>query len=138
MPLLGLIFRIAKAIPIASKRDDEALMEKAFRDVEAALTHGDVVGIFPEGKITRTGDINQFRPGIERLIATSPVPVVPLALRGLWGSFFSRVDGHAMRHPFRRGVWSRVELVGGELVPAAEVSAKMLEDKVRTLRGDVP
>lgn len=138
MPLLGLIFRIGKAIPIASKREDEALMEKAFRDVEVALAQGDVVGIFPEGKITRTGDINQFRPGIERLIATSPVPVVPLALRGLWGSFFSRVDGHAMRHPFRRGVWSRVELVAGEVVPAKEVSAKMLEERVRNLRGDMP
>lgn len=135
MPLLGLLFRIAKAIPIASKREDEAMMEKAFAEVRTALTNGDVIGIFPEGKITKTGDMNPFRPGIERVIAASPVPVVPMALRGLWGSFFSRVEGHAMRHPFRRGIFSRVELFVGEAVPAENVTAKMLEEKVKTLRG---
>lgn len=137
MPLIGLFFRGANCIPIASKRDNPELMERAFSDVSAALANGEIVGIFPEGKITRTGDLNEFRPGVERAITTTPVPVVPMALRGLWGSFFSRVEGDAMKHPFRRGIFSKVELVGGEIVPAEQVTAKLLEERVRNLRGTV-
>jgi len=135
-PVLGFVFRTARAIPIAPKREDEALMEKAFAEVKRALEDGDVIGLFPEGKITSTGDLNEFRPGIERIIGATAVPVVPMALRGLWGSFFSRVEGSAMKHPFRRGVLSRIELVAGEPVPASQVSAKGLEERVRALRGD--
>jgi hypothetical protein len=138
MPVLGFVFRTARAIPIAPKREDEKLMEKAFDDVKQALADGDVVGIFPEGKITHSGEMNEFRPGIERIIGETPVPVVPLALRGLWGSYFSRVEGSAMKHPFRRGMFSRVELVGSALVPAEAVTAKDLEERVRSLRGDRP
>lgn len=137
MPLVGLLFRAAKAIPIASRRENETLMEKAFTEVKKALDRGDVIGIFPEGKITRTGDINEFRPGIERVLDASPVPVCPMALRGLWGSFFSRIEGRAMRHPFRRGMFSRIELVVGTIVPHEIVSAPMLEWRVSNLRGDV-
>jgi 1-acyl-sn-glycerol-3-phosphate acyltransferase len=135
MPVLGFVFRTAKAIPIAPAREDSALMERAFDEVRRALADGDVVGIFPEGKITKDGEMNEFRPGVERIVRESPVPVVPLALRGLWGSFFSRVEGSAMKHPFRRGVLSRIELVAGEPVAAANVTAKRLEDRVRELRG---
>ena len=52
--------------------------------------NGEIVGIFPEGRLTRSGELNPFRPGIERIVAETPVPVVPMALHGLWGSFFSR------------------------------------------------
>lgn len=136
-PLIGLLFKAARAIPIAPKRENEALMEQAFAEVKKALDHGDVIGIFPEGKITRDGNINEFRPGIERVIGTSPVPVCPLALQGLWGSFFSRVEGHAMRHPFRRGMFNRVELVAGTMVPHEIVTAKLLQERVTELRGDM-
>jgi 1-acyl-sn-glycerol-3-phosphate acyltransferase len=94
-----------------------------------------LIGIFPEGEITRTGELNRFRPGIERIVRRSSVPVVPLALRGLWGSFFSRKDGPAMRRPFRR-FWSRIQLICGPPVPAAAVTAAALEAEVSSLRGD--
>ena len=136
-PVLGRVFRTAKAIPIAPKKEDPELMERAFDEVKRALADGDVVGIFPEGKITTTGEMNEFRPGIERIIGESPVPVVPLALRGLWGSFFSRVEGSAMKHPLRRGAFSRIELVAGEAFPAERVTAKALEERVRELRGEM-
>ena len=136
LPVLGFVFRTAKAIPIAPAREDAALMERAFEEVHRALADGDVVGIFPEGKITKTGEINEFRPGIERIVRDTAVPVVPLALRGLWGSFFSRVEGSAMKRPFRRGVLSRIEVVAGVPVEAAGVTAKGLEDRVRELRGE--
>jgi 1-acyl-sn-glycerol-3-phosphate acyltransferase len=87
----------------------------------AALAAGELVGIFPEGRITADGEMNPFRPGITRILERNPVPVVPLALRGLWGSFFSRKDAAAMRRPLPRGVLSRIGLLAGShaLAPAS-------------------
>lgn len=135
-PLLNFVFRTSKAIPIASAKEDPAMMERAFDEVAKALDAGDLVGIFPEGKITADGNINPFRPGITRILARNPVPVVPMALRGLWGSFFSRKDGPAMTRPFRRGVLSRIELVMGAAVPAAEALPERLQTDVTALRGE--
>jgi len=135
-PLLNFVFRTSKAIPIASAKEDRAMMERAFEEVGRALDAGDLVGIFPEGKITADGNINPFRPGITRILARNPVPVVPMALRGLWGSFFSRKDGPAMTRPFRRGVFSRIELVMGAAVPAAEALPERLQTEVAALRGE--
>ncbi|MGB0221208.1 MAG: MFS transporter [Sinimarinibacterium flocculans] len=137
IPVLNFIFRTAKAIPIAGAREDPALMEKAFADVEAALKAGDVVGIFPEGALTGDGEIQAFRPGIERIIRATPVPVVPMALRGLWGSFFSRRDNFLRRARLPRRFWSRIELVADTPVPPDRVSAADLEARVRALRGDL-
>jgi 1-acyl-sn-glycerol-3-phosphate acyltransferase len=134
-PVLNFVFRTSKAIPIASAKEDPAMMEKAFEEVGKALDAGDLVGIFPEGKITADGNINPFRPGISRILARNPVPVVPMALRGLWGSFFSRKDGPAMTRPFRRGVLSKIELVVGASVPAAAALPERLQAEVTVLRG---
>lgn len=134
-PILNILFRWARAIPIASVKEDPALMERAFAEVEKALAEGELVGIFPEGIITYSGDINSFRPGVERILAKSPVPVVPLALRGLWGSWFSRRGGRAMVKVPRR-FWSKIEVAIGPTVPASEATAQRLETEVRTLRGD--
>jgi 1-acyl-sn-glycerol-3-phosphate acyltransferase len=111
------------------------MMDRAFEEIARALAGGELVCIFPEGKITSTGELNVFKPGIERIIGASPVPVIPVALRGLWGSFFSRKGGAAMRKPFRR-FWSHVEVVVGDAVPAADVTASNLEARVLALRGD--
>jgi hypothetical protein len=60
--------------------------------------------------------------------------VVPLALTNLWGSFFSRVEqGQAMVRPFRRGIFSRVGLVAGMPLIAAEVSPESLQQRVGEL-----
>ncbi|WP_218188173.1 MFS transporter [Desulfosarcina cetonica] len=95
MRLLNFIFRTAGAIPVASGRDDPVMLKQAFDAISAALAAGEAVCIFPEGHLTRDGDVDRFRPGIERMIARDPVPVVPLALKGLWGSFFSHRNGRA-------------------------------------------
>lgn len=134
-PFLGWIFRMAKAIPIAGRKEDPELMERAFAEVKKCLDEGELVGIFPEGVITYTGEINPFRPGVDRILEQSPVPVVPMALRGLWGSFFSRQGGPAMTRPMRR-FWSKIELEVGEPIPAAEASSERLEAEVRRMRGD--
>jgi len=134
-PLLSYIFNVMRAIPIAPAREDSAMKDRAFAEVAAALAAGEVVGIFPEGEITRTGDINPFRPGIQQILATTPVPVVPMALRGLWGSLLSRSQGGAV-HRFR-GIFSRIALVAAPAVRAGEATADALFARVSALRGDV-
>jgi hypothetical protein len=136
VPVLNFIFRTAGAIPIAARKEDPAMMERAFAEVARALREGHLVGIFPEGRITDSGEIQPFRPGIQRILESTPVPVVPMALRGLWGSFFSRKDGAAMSRPFRRGVWSRIGLAVAPPFAAAAATPEALQAKVGELRGD--
>jgi len=134
-PLLSFIFRAMRTIPIASSSEDPSVKERAYDEVASALRAGEIVGIFPEGRLTHTGELNAFRPGILRILATAPVPVVPMALRGLWGSFFSRShEGSAMRRI--RGIFSHITLVAGAPLPAKEVTTDLLFGKVRALRGD--
>jgi hypothetical protein len=135
IPVLNFVFRTSQAIPIASAKEDPDMKTRAFDAVAAALHEGEMVCIFPEGRLTGDGEIGAFRPGIEQIIHRTPVPVVPMALRGLWGSFFSRKDGPAMRRPFRR-VWSRIELVCGTPVAPEAVTAASLQEMVLMLRGD--
>ncbi|WP_371322800.1 MFS transporter [Dechloromonas sp. ZY10] len=132
-PLLGFVFRHCGAIPIAPAKEDPALLEAAFATAAAALANGELVGLFPEGGITRDGQLQPFRPGLSRILATQPVPVVPLALRGLWGSFFSRIDGAAMRTPFRRGLFSRIELHAAPTLPAIEATPTALQQIIGDL-----
>jgi 1-acyl-sn-glycerol-3-phosphate acyltransferase len=135
VPLLSFIFRTMRTIPIAPSKEDATMKDRAFAEVAKALAAGEIVGIFPEGKLTDDGELNPFRPGIQRIVETTPVPVVPLALRGLWGSFFSRShDGKAMRR--LRGVFSRIALVAAPPVPADRVTLVGLQATVLALRGD--
>ncbi len=136
MPLLGFVFRHCGAIPIASAKEDPALMEQAFAAVSQALRDGDLVAIFPEGGITPDGELQPFRPGINRILAADPVPVVPLALSGLWGSFFSRIDGAAMQRPFRRGFFAPIELRAGSPVDPGAATPEALRERIGELRGE--
>ncbi len=90
VPVMSWLFRQVNAIPIASAKDDPATLAKAFESVQQALSEGELVCIFPEGTLTRDGALGEFRPGIRKMLDASPVPVVPIGLRGLWGSVFSR------------------------------------------------
>ena len=135
-PLLGFIFRTGKAIPIAPAHEDPWLMEKAFVDIAHALHDGELVCIFPEGKLTRTGDMNEFRGGVARIIERSKVPVIPMALRGLWGSMFSRDPSNAFERHFSRGWRSRLALIVGSPVAPQEATPEYLHDRVLALRGD--
>jgi len=134
-PVLGWLFRLAKCIPIAPQKDDPATYEAAFAQARAVLADGELLGIFPEGGITRDGSLQPFKGGVMKIVEGLPdVPVVPLALQNLWGSFFSRVErGEAMVKPFRRGLFSRVGLVAGAPLAAAEVSPERLRSEVSAL-----
>jgi len=135
-PLLGFIFRTAKAIPIAPAKEDPWLMEKAFVDIAHALHDGELVCIFPEGKLTRTGEISEFRGGVARIVERSKVPVIPMALRGLWGSVFSRDPANVFERTFARGWRSRLALAVGLPVPPQEVTPEGLYEQVLALRGE--
>ena len=135
IPMLNFIFRTMKAIPIAGAREDREIMDEAFEKVDAELAAGNIVCIFPEGAITRDGDIARFRPGIEKILKRRPVPVVPASLGRLWGSWLSRrQDGGLRKVPGR--LFARVEGTFGEPVQPSEATAAKLELLVRTLRGD--
>ena len=119
----------------AVAKEDPQMLERAYEEVAKALAEGDLVGIFPEGGITQTGEIMPFKSGITRILERSPVPVVPMALRGLWRSFFSRKDGSAMTHlerfkPFR-GIGLRV----GKAMTPESVSPESLRISIVALRG---
>lgn len=135
IPLLRFFFEHMRAIPIAGAMEDEQLMNEAFDRVDEELEAGNVVCIFPEGAITRDGKVQRFRPGIEKIIARRPVPVVPVALGRLWGSWFSRrTSGGLRKIPGR--LFARVPITVGDPVPAQQVTAARLELLVRTLRGN--
>ena len=135
-PFLGWIFRTAKAIPIAPAKEDPFLMERAFIDIAEALHQGDLVCIFPEGKLTTTGEMNAFRSGIAKIVERSKVPVIPMALRGLWGSVFTRDPGNLFERSFARGWRSKLALAVGVPVPPQEATPERLHEQVRALRGD--
>jgi len=136
IPILSFIFKTANAIPIAGAKEDPELMKRAFDEVSMALNDDEVVCIFPEGKITDNGEMNEFKAGVMKIIERDPVPVLPLALRGLWGSFFSRKYGNAMTKFFPRGLFSKIDLVAGDAIVADDVSLGWLSKSVLELRGD--
>jgi 1-acyl-sn-glycerol-3-phosphate acyltransferase len=133
IPVLRFVFRTAKAIPIAGYKEDPAILDAAYEAIDAALADGEVVCIFPEGGLTRDGQIATFRPGVEKILARRSVPVVPMALRGLWGSMWSRRRKLRLPRRFR----ARVELVVDAVRSPEQSSAAVLEARVRELRGDM-
>lgn len=134
IPIINFLFRNAKAIPIASSKEDSAVLDSAMDSIDRELANGNIVCIFPEGGITRDGEIQSFRTGIERILERNPVPVIPIGLGGLWGSWFSRrSNGQLHRLPGK--FLSKVTIRIGDAVAAKDATAANLELLVRTLRG---
>ncbi|WP_422193441.1 MFS transporter [Aquabacterium sp.] len=134
---LGWFFRLCKAIPIAPQKEDPQAYERAFVKAREVLANGDLLCIFPEGAITKDGQLQTFKGGIMKILeGHEQVPVIPSALHNLWGSFFSRIDGTAMSKPFRRGMFNHVGLVVGPAIPAADVTPERLQDEVRKLLAE--
>ena len=140
VPVLGWLFRLAKAIPIAPRVEDPVAYEAAFDAAAKVLKEGDLLAIFPEGGITKDGTLQEFKGGIMKILERTSqqgfsVPVIPMALTNLWGSFFSRVEtGGAMVRPFRRGLFNRVGLNVGEAFAPGEVQPESLRARVAALQ----
>ncbi len=132
--VLGWLFRLAKAIPIAPRAEDPVAYEAAFEAAAQVLRDGDLLGIFPEGGITQDGTLQEFKGGIMKILERQPAPVIPMALTNLWGSFFSRIErGGAMVRPFRRGMFNRLGLTIGAPIPAVVAQPEMLRQRVSQL-----
>ena len=144
VPVLGWLFRLAKCIPVAPQKDDPVTYQRAFDEAAKVLREGDLLGIFPEGGITRDGQLQPFKGGVMKIMEQAKadgvdVPVVPMALTNLWGSYFSRIEkGGAMARPFRRGLFNRVGLNVGEAVPAVQVTPDILHQRVAALLRSQP
>ncbi|MEJ2402032.1 MAG: 1-acyl-sn-glycerol-3-phosphate acyltransferase, partial [Xanthomonadales bacterium] len=134
IPVLKFIFRTGKAIPIAGRSENEAVLEAAYARMQEVLEDGDVLGIFPEGGLTTDGEIQPFKPGVERILAGHDAVVVPVALCNLWGSMFSRRDPLYKRRPYK--LWAKIDMRVGQPIPAAEVTAERLQREVESLRGE--
>ncbi len=143
VPVLGWLFRLAKAIPVAPQKEDPHAYEAAFREAAQVLREGDLLGIFPEGGITRDGTLQPFKGGIAKILAQAQadglrVPVIPMALTNLWGSYFSRIElaggePTAMVKPFRRGLFNRVGLHVGEAMAVSTLAPEALRERVALL-----
>lgn len=132
-PFANFFFKTTHCIPITSGKENPILKEQAFQTISQALKKGQIIGIFPEGELTKEGTLRPFKPGIERIIRENPVPVIPMALQGLWGSFFSRKYGKAMLHIPRKFLWSKVTLSIGKAILPEKVTRKTLEESVSHL-----
>lgn len=129
-------FDLHHVIPIAPRKDSPERLETALRSIRDALEAGELVMLFPEGDMTYDGELGVLRPGVERIVREQPVPVVPLALRGLWGSFFSRKGGAPMQKLPRR--WrATVEVVAGLPLAPEQVTTGRIATSLTALRGSL-
>jgi len=140
-PVLRWIFKTARAIPIAGQKENPKLMEAAFEQIDAVLAEGEMVCIFPEGRLTSDGEIGTFRPGIERIVerakaADRPLPVVPMALCGMWSSMWSKRDSRLRQMRLPRRFRARIEVLAASAEAANTATAAQMESRVRELRGD--
>ncbi|OED38162.1 hypothetical protein AB833_21015 [Chromatiales bacterium (ex Bugula neritina AB1)] len=133
VPIAHHLFKNAGAIPIATQKEDPELLEKAYDAIAEALENGELVCIFPEGGLTPDGTIQDFKPGIGRILERTPVPVVPMALSGLWGTWFSRVKGRAMKG-WPRNWLKKIDVYTGAIIPVDDISLPVLQQRIAALR----
>ncbi|OEF04004.1 MFS transporter [Vibrio genomosp. F10] len=131
-PIKGFLKR-AGVIPISANR--KSSLRQAFQEVEKSLSEGHIVCIFPEGRLTSDGEVGEFMRGMDIILKRSPVPVIPVALKGLWGSYFSRFKGRACKGLPRR-CWSKIEIEVGEPVASSSATTQLMREKVSQLRGE--
>ena len=132
LPVIHTFCRFARVIPIASRREEPTTLRNALAEIAQALRNGELVCVFPEGKLTRDGQLQPFRPGVEKIVKKTPVPVIPMALKGLWGSFFSHKDGTAfIKWPQRIGL--EITVVAGQPIMPQFAQTRNLFERVREL-----
>lgn len=136
MTLLGWLFKTANAIPIAPASEAPGQAEQAYAAISQALAEGDLVCIFPEGKLTLNGEMNAFKGGIAKIVAQAGMPVIPMALCGLWGHLLSRNNAPRFERTFRRNWRSQLALSIGQPVAPQDATPESLHAQVQALRGD--
>lgn len=130
---LDWVFRVCEVIPIAPAKEDPNLLERSFDQIAQGLLRGDLLCIFPEGELTRDGQMGRFRPGLRNILSRTPVPVIPMALENLWDSVFSLNKNpsplpHRIKH-------RDISLNIGEPIPASQAKAMSLADFEQAVRA---
>lgn len=133
VPVAKWLFRSVKAIPIASGKTHPEVLAAAYEAIDQALANGELVCVFPEGMLTRDGQMNPFKPGVCKVLERRPVPVVPVAIQGLWGSVFSRTGKTGLQRLMGWKPLRKVALSVGEAMPPQDVSPQSLQGRVSLL-----
>jgi 1-acyl-sn-glycerol-3-phosphate acyltransferase len=131
IPVLNFIFRSMKAIPVAPAKLDPELLARAYDEVEKAFADGQLVCIFPEGQLTTDGEVGEFRSGVSHILERTPVPVIPMALSGLWQSIFSR--NRSRKHVVK--LFPKARLRIGSALDPSDINPQQLRDTVIQLQG---
>lgn len=126
-PFLGWFLKTMDCIPISSTKSKDAIRQAA-----ECLTAGEVLCIFPEGDLTKSGELAEFKKGFELMARRAAVPVLPVALGELWGSIFSFERGRYFWKWPKRLPYP-VEVSFGQPVPAGEATAEKLHNIIAGL-----
>ena len=122
-PLVKPFAKIMGVIPIASDQGPREMIH-SLRMATDALKSGEVVCIFPEGQMTRIGQMLPFRRGMERIIKGVDVPIIPVNLDGVWGSIFSFAGGRFL-WKFPRRIPYPVRVTFGKPMPPTSTSMEV-------------
>ena len=120
-PLIKPFAKILNIIPIASDQGPREMIH-SLREASEALRNGELVCIFPEGEITRIGQMLPFRRGFERIIKGIDVPIIPTNIDGIWGSIFSFAGGRFL-WKWPRTVPYPVRITFGKPLPATATAS---------------
>ncbi len=131
---LNFWFKQAKLIPIAKRSEDEKILNNAFVLIKKFLDTGHILGLFPEGTLTRDGKIRRFQPGLNRILSNSPVPIYPICIDGLWGSFFSR-EGRGAFKKFPKEFRPKIRITIGDKIEPENYNLFKLEEIVKEMKA---
>jgi len=132
-PLVKPFAKIMGVIPIASDQGPREMIH-SLRLATDALKNGEIVCIFPEGQMTRIGQMLPFRRGMERIIKGVDVPIIPVNLDGVWGSIFSFAGGRFL-WKFPRQIPYPVRVTFGKPLPPT-ASAQEVRRTVQDLGAE--
>jgi 1-acyl-sn-glycerol-3-phosphate acyltransferase len=130
LPGVHYFMQLNNAVPIAPRRES---VERALDVVAEGLRRGDLFCIFPEGQITYTGNLTRFRFGIEWMLKRVPVPVIPMALSGLWGSVFSRKGRGSILRFIPRSFRRHVTLRCGKPMDGTQINVSHMQHVIMQL-----
>ena len=133
-PIIKLLLTEAKVIPISNSFDKPDVLLKSFKQIEKELQDNQILCMFPEGKFTTNGKLKNFKTGIEKISKNNQVDVIPVALKGMWGSYWSVKHGDTFFKKPKR-IRAQVEVIYGDRVSYEIITAELLQEKVQALLG---
>lgn len=134
LPVVNYFMRHNQAIPIKAKKEK---VEHALDLISEGLERGDIVCVFPEGRLTFTGHLGRFKPGIEWIIERDPVPIYPIAIKGLWGSIMSRKYIKSAYRWIPRTFRRKVHAICGDPIHPGHVKVNYLQKAVLDLKHTI-